>query len=188
MVQDHYDVVVVGAGNAAMAAALSAKQYCASVLVLEASGAEDQGGNTRYAAGQMRTVYQSVADMRRLVPDLTECEIASSDFGVYSREDYLEDVMRLTHHRAISISSKYSSTIVLIRWRGCVISASVFRSALAGKPQKSTDDLNFGAVCRLKFGAAGQDCWMHITKPHPLPELKSFVMHPQTNCGKSGDV
>jgi tricarballylate dehydrogenase len=102
MVQDHYDVVVVGAGNAAMAAALSAKQYRASVLVLEASGAEDQGGNTRYAAGQMRTVYQSVADMRRLVPDLTESEIASSDFGVYSREDYLEDVMRLTHHRCDS--------------------------------------------------------------------------------------
>ena len=59
----------------------SAQQYRASVLVLEASGAEDQGGNTRYAAGQMRTVYQSVADMRRLVPDLTESEIASSDFG-----------------------------------------------------------------------------------------------------------
>lgn len=96
---DLYDVIVVGAGNAAMVAALSAAQQGASVLVLEASGPEDQGGNTRYAAGQMRAVYSSVDDIRRLVPDLTDAEIAGSDFGTYSREDYLDDVMRLTEHR-----------------------------------------------------------------------------------------
>lgn len=94
-----YDVLVIGAGNAAMAAALTAHQNNASVLVLEAAGPEDQGGNTRYAAGQMRTVYSGLDDLRRLVPDLTDAEIAVSDFGTYSRENYFDDVMRLTDYR-----------------------------------------------------------------------------------------
>lgn len=94
-----HDVAVVGAGNAAMVAALSACQQGKSVVVLEAAGEKDQGGNTRYAAGQMRTVYRGVEDIRCLVPDLTNAEAATSDFGAYKREDYLEDVMRLTQYR-----------------------------------------------------------------------------------------
>ena len=80
MVHD-YDVIVVGAGNAAMAAALSAKERGASVVMLEAADPENAGGNTRYAAGQMRTTYRGVDDLLEIVPDLTRDEIASSDFG-----------------------------------------------------------------------------------------------------------
>lgn len=94
-----FEVAVVGAGNAAMAAAIVARQAGKSVVVLEAAGEVDRGGNTRYAAGQMRVVYNTVDDIRQLVPDLTEAEIANSDFGAYSREDYLDDVMRLTQYR-----------------------------------------------------------------------------------------
>jgi len=96
---EKFDVIVVGAGNAAMAAALSARQEGLAVLVLEASDEQDMGGNTRYAAGQMRTVYNGVDDLKRLVPDLSESEIAQSDFGVYRREDYLDDIARLTQYR-----------------------------------------------------------------------------------------
>ena len=46
-----YDVVVVGAGNAAMCAALSAEESGAKVLVLEAAPEELGGGNTRFTAG-----------------------------------------------------------------------------------------------------------------------------------------
>lgn len=93
------DVIVVGAGNAAMAAALTAREHGAKVLVLEAADADNAGGNTRYAAGQMRTTYRGVDDLREIVPDLTREEIASSDFGQYLREDYLEDIGRLTQYR-----------------------------------------------------------------------------------------
>src|SRR5512147_1003907 len=94
-----YDVIVVGAGNAAMAAALTARQHGAKVVVLEAADPENAGGNTRYAAGQMRTTYRGVDDLLQILPDLTEVEIASSDFGTYLREHYLEDVGRLTQYR-----------------------------------------------------------------------------------------
>jgi tricarballylate dehydrogenase len=41
-----YDVIVVGGGNAAMCAALSAQEEGAEVLVLERSPFEERGGGT----------------------------------------------------------------------------------------------------------------------------------------------
>ena len=41
-----YDVIVVGAGNAALSAALAAKEICSSVLVVEKAPEYVRGGNT----------------------------------------------------------------------------------------------------------------------------------------------
>jgi len=46
-----YDVIVVGAGNAAFCAALAAQEEGASVLMLEAAPQEESGGNSRFTAG-----------------------------------------------------------------------------------------------------------------------------------------
>ena len=43
-----YDVVVVGGGNAALCAAISAREEGASVLVLEAAPRQLRGGNSRH--------------------------------------------------------------------------------------------------------------------------------------------
>ena len=45
------DVAVVGAGNAALCAALSAAEHGCSVLVLERAPEDESGGNSRYTAG-----------------------------------------------------------------------------------------------------------------------------------------
>ena len=49
-----YDVLVVGAGNAAMCAALAAEEAGASVLVIERAPRDQRGGNTAFTAGSMR--------------------------------------------------------------------------------------------------------------------------------------
>jgi tricarballylate dehydrogenase len=75
------DVIVVGAGNAAFCAALAAAEHGVSVLVLERAPEEEAGGNSRFTAGASRCVYDGVDDLRALMPDLTDEEMAKSDFG-----------------------------------------------------------------------------------------------------------
>jgi tricarballylate dehydrogenase len=93
-----YDVIVVGAGNAALCAALSAREHCQRVLVLERAPEEEAGGNSRFTAGLMRVVYNSVEDLRKLI-ELSDDEVARSDFGTYSAEQFLDDMARLTEYR-----------------------------------------------------------------------------------------
>jgi tricarballylate dehydrogenase len=95
-----YDVIVVGAGNAAFCAALAAQEEGASVLMLEAAPQEESGGNSRFTAGSIRVVYNGVEDIKTLVPDLTEAEIATTDFGTYTQEQFFDDMARVTQHRA----------------------------------------------------------------------------------------
>jgi tricarballylate dehydrogenase len=93
------DVVVVGAGNAALCAALAAADAGASVLVLERAPQALAGGNSRFTAGAFRCVYDGVDDLRALMPDLTEAEVASADFGTYTAGQFFDDMGRVTEYR-----------------------------------------------------------------------------------------
>ena len=94
----NYDVIVVGKGNAALCAALSAHEHGAKVLMLEAANEAESGGNSRFAGGQMRFAYSTVDDLKRLT-DLTDEEVANTDFGANTREEFLDDLFRLTSYR-----------------------------------------------------------------------------------------
>lgn len=94
------DVVVIGAGNAALCAALSARETGASVCVLERASEEECGGNTRFTAGAMRVCYRGVDDLKKLMPDLSEEETARTDFGSYTEDDFFDDMFRVTQYRA----------------------------------------------------------------------------------------
>src|SRR5919197_2931814 len=94
------DVIVVGGGNAAFSAALAAQEQGASVLMLEAAPEDEAGGNSRFTAGSVRVVYNGVDDIKTLVPDLTEREIAETDFGTYTRDQFFDDMSRVTQNRA----------------------------------------------------------------------------------------
>ena len=74
--QDAYDVVVVGAGNAALCAALSSAETGASVVVLERAPHAERGGNTTFTAGAMRFAYSGVEEILELCPELTDEQVA----------------------------------------------------------------------------------------------------------------
>ena len=86
------DVVIIGAGNAALCAALAAREHGAQVVVLEAAPEDERGGNSRYTAGAIRFAHKGIEDLRQILPDLTQDEIDKADFGIYSREDFFDDM------------------------------------------------------------------------------------------------
>jgi tricarballylate dehydrogenase len=80
MVSQKYDVMVVGGGNAALCAAISARRAGATVLVLEAASKFYRGGNTRHTRN-MRCAHDHATDT------LT---------GPYSEDEFWEDLKRVT--------------------------------------------------------------------------------------------
>lgn len=94
------DVLVVGAGNAALCAALSAREAGAEVVVLEFAPEAERGGNSTFTAGAMRVVYDGVGDLLELMPDLSPEEIARTEFGTYTRDQFFDDMARVTEYRA----------------------------------------------------------------------------------------
>jgi tricarballylate dehydrogenase len=75
-----HDVLVIGGGNAALCAAISARRQGASVLVLEGAPKFYRGGNTRHTRN-MRCAHDEPTEI------LT---------GPYTEQEYWEDLLRVT--------------------------------------------------------------------------------------------
>ena len=97
---DRYDVVVAGAGNAGLTAALSAAEQGASVLVLEKAPEYLRGGNTYFTGGLFRFAYDGIDDVASVVADMGPEERRSVDVGSYPAASYYDDLMRVTGGRA----------------------------------------------------------------------------------------
>lgn len=75
-----FDVLVIGGGNAALCAAISARRAGASVLVLEGAPKFYRGGNTRHTRN-MRCAHDAATDI------LT---------GPYTEQEFFDDLLRIT--------------------------------------------------------------------------------------------
>ena len=90
------DVIVVGAGNAALCAALSARENGARVLVLEKAPEHMRGGNSYFTGGGFRFPYEGLEDIRALIPEMADEEANSIEIGSYPQSQMYDDIMRVT--------------------------------------------------------------------------------------------
>ena len=74
--------------------------WCQEVLASERAPEHERGGDTAFTAGAMRVVYESVDHLRELVRDLSDAELATTDFGVYPASAFYDDMARATQYRA----------------------------------------------------------------------------------------
>jgi flavin-dependent dehydrogenase len=86
---EQFDVIVVGAGNAATCAALSARESGARVLMLEVAPEEARGGNSCFTGGAFRVVYHGFGDLARLIPASAITSSALSRWAPIPRKNIL---------------------------------------------------------------------------------------------------
>src|SRR5882672_8326008 len=90
------DVIIVGAGNAALCAAIAAREQGASVLVLEKALEYFRGGNTYFTGGIICCAYNGIADIKKPIPDNAPEEEALVDVREYTEDQFYDDLMRVT--------------------------------------------------------------------------------------------
>jgi tricarballylate dehydrogenase len=90
--------------------------------MLEAAPVDESGGNSRFAGGVMRFVYDSVDDLRKLV-DLTDEEANGADWESNTQEQFYDDLYQVTSYRtdpALSeiLITRSLETMVWLRSQG----------------------------------------------------------------------
>jgi len=162
-----FDVIVVGAGNAAFAAALAARQEGARVLVLEKASQKLRGGNTRFSGGLFRCTYNSVDDLTAVVHDNDDAATVTLD--PYAPADFQRDMDRVTGGRcapdltALLIAQSYDT----VRWMADLGMPWEFNRAVGAVtiPGSSRVKLPFGGALRVKGeGVILSSTWFRLAE------------------------
>lgn len=99
---NEFDVIVVGSGNAALCAALAAQENHAKVLIVEKADEALAGGNSKYTAGAMRFVYNNNEDLLPLLENPLDPRLPDTDFGSYTAAKFEADLLGFNDGRPIS--------------------------------------------------------------------------------------
>ena len=187
-----YDVIVVGAGNAACAAAVSARENGAKrVLMLEKAPLAERGGNTHYSGAAFRIAFDSSEDLRPLVPDAEEHEPGFfANVVPYSADQFWADLRKVTENRTdprlagIMIKNSYAT----VRWMkdlGIKMEPAVMLGAVkfGGKTKFFS-----GAVIRVQHEGVGlSKTWFQIAGDRGV-EIRYETCATRLLQGKSGAV
>ncbi|MBI3913539.1 MAG: FAD-dependent tricarballylate dehydrogenase TcuA [Chloroflexi bacterium] len=90
------DVVVVGAGNAGLCAAITAREAGARVEILEKAPFEERGGNSAFTGGLFRFAFDSFEQMKVLLPNYSPAEMDAVEVPPYNARAFADDCEEMT--------------------------------------------------------------------------------------------
>lgn len=94
-------VIVVGAGNAALVAALEAHERGAEVVVLESANRDERGGNSRFAGATFRFAHGGLDSIVPLLHESSHELIPVSAVDPFPTEAYVKDLNEASSDRAV---------------------------------------------------------------------------------------
>ncbi len=100
LLRNHFDVLVVGGGNAALIAALSAQEAGASVIILDASTREERGGNSRFAGAIFRIAHTGMEQLLPLLDADALPDVSTVNVEPYTVERYTGDMLAMSAGKA----------------------------------------------------------------------------------------
>jgi len=151
------EVIVVGAGNAALAAALSAAESNVQVLVLEKARRGERGGNTAISSGIFRHIHNGKSDIMRLVDGVTQREWKNISVRPYRPRKLYDEVMELSKGRADPILSKtwINNSYTTVAWMKEALGVEfILNNNFTSKPSGTKQFLG-PEVVRAKAGGPG---------------------------------
>lgn len=166
-----FDVIVVGAGNAACAAALSARQNgAARVLILEKAPRELRGGNTHYSGAAFRIAFDAAEDLRPMVPDAEAHEPGFfANVVPYPAEQFRADWRKVTENRCDPRLSGIviENSLATVRWMkeaGILMEPAVMLGAI--KFGGKTKFLSGALIRAQEEGVGLSKMWFDIVERH----------------------
>ncbi|MDH3445463.1 MAG: FAD-dependent tricarballylate dehydrogenase TcuA [Deltaproteobacteria bacterium] len=100
------DVLVIGAGNAALVAAETARDAGMRVTVLERAPKERRGGNSAFSGGLFRFAYQDFEQVKEILKGTPGIDFKDVDVEPYPTDMFYGDLMRVTEGLADPILSE----------------------------------------------------------------------------------
>ncbi|MEE8223440.1 MAG: FAD-dependent tricarballylate dehydrogenase TcuA [Alphaproteobacteria bacterium] len=163
-----YDVIVVGAGNAALAAGVSARDAGAEkVVVLEKAALEHRGGNTFFSGGLFRVAFDDVEQLCRLAPEARDMPGFVEGVETYPADDFTADLLRVTEGRTdrelsnILIANSYET----ICWMNDLGIEMELALSLGGVRVGNVIKWPKGAIIRAKHEGIGlSTSWFRIAE------------------------
>lgn len=190
----NYDVVVVGAGNAALCAAIASREKGLQVLMLERAPQHKKGGNSYFTDGAMRFSFQGLEDIRKIIPELTDEDANRIEMPEYSIKNYYDDLMRVTENQsdpelAAHLTGESYNTIKWMHSQGITFVLNYENQSFikdgkshfwGGLPVK-TYNIGVGLIEQLNARAEkmGVDIWY---------EARAIHLHKENNKIKALDV
>ena len=185
-----YDVIVVGAGNAALAAGVSARDAGAEkVVVLEKAALEHRGGNTFLSGGLLRVAFDDVEQMFRLAPEARDMPGFVEGVETYPADDFTADLLRVTEGRTdrelsnILIANSYET----ICWMNDLGIEMELALSLGGVRVGNVIKWPKGAIIRAKHEGIGlSTSWFRIAEKRGVEILyqSGAVQLLQDNSGR----